>query len=138
MSKSTGNVYYVSDLLGRGFSGEHLRFHLIYGHYREKLNFTFEKLAETSRRLDSFKSMVVDLQEAKPTSQAEKQETFTSKIVPNFESNMDNDLDVKAAFDSLYETIRGLHKMRDSLSVKDVSGIMSNLHRIDYVLQCIF
>jgi cysteinyl-tRNA synthetase len=138
MSKSTGNVYYVSDLLGRGFSGEHLRFHLIYGHYREKLNFTFEKLSETSWKLDSFKSMVVALQEAKQTSQAEKQETFTSKIVPNFESNMDNDLDVKAAFDSLYETISELHKMRVSLSVKDVSGIMSNLHRIDSVLQCIF
>ena len=43
MSKSKGNVYYPSDLLAKGFSGEQLRFFLIYGAYRKKLNFTFEK-----------------------------------------------------------------------------------------------
>ena len=65
MSKSTGNVYYTSDVLAKGFSGEQLRFFLIYGPYREKLNFTFEKLAETTRKLDSFRSMVADLQKTK-------------------------------------------------------------------------
>ena len=48
MSKSKGNVYYPSDLTAKGFSGEQLRFFLIYGPYRKKLNFTFEKLSETS------------------------------------------------------------------------------------------
>ena len=51
---------------------------------------------------------------------------------------MNNDLDVKTAFDSLYETISGLHKKRKSLSVKDVKNILDDLRRIDSVLQCIF
>ena len=51
---------------------------------------------------------------------------------------MNNDLDVKTAFDGLYETIHGLYKKRESLSVKDVKNIMDDLRRIDSVLQFIF
>ena len=51
---------------------------------------------------------------------------------------MNNDLDVKTAFDSLYETISKLYKKRESLSVKDVKNIMDDLRRIDSVLQFIF
>ena len=65
MSKSTGNVYYTNDILEKGFSGDQLRFFLIYGPYRKKLNFTLEKLAETSRKLDSFKNMIKELKEQK-------------------------------------------------------------------------
>ena len=59
-------------------------------------------------------------------------------IVSVFEKGMNNDLDVKTAFDSLYETISELHKKRESLSVKDVKNIMDDLRRIDSVLQFIF
>ena len=54
MSKSKGNVYYPSDLLAKGFSGEQLRFFLIYGPYRKKLNFTFEKLAQDNSEAGFF------------------------------------------------------------------------------------
>lgn len=65
MSKSKGNVYYAEALRAKGYGNDHLRFFLIYAHYRKKLNFTFERLAETSRRLDTFKCMVQNLQETK-------------------------------------------------------------------------
>jgi len=138
MSKSIGNVCYPSDLLEKGFSGEQLRFFLIYGYYREKLNFTVEKLAETSRKLDSLKSMVKELQEPKSDHSNPEMEALTSRIGSDFESGMNNDLDVKSAFDSLYGTICELHKTRESLSVKDAKNILDSLRRIDSVLQCIF
>jgi len=138
MSKSTGNVYYPSDLLEKGFSGEHLRFFLIYGYYREKLNFTVEKLAETSRKLDSLKNMVKELQEPKSDHSNPEMEALTSRIVSEFEGGMNNDLDVKSAFDSVYRTIHELHKMHESLNVKDAKNISNSLRRIDSVLQCIF
>lgn len=138
MSKSKGNVYYPNDILAKGFSGGQLRFFLIYGPYRKKLNFTFEKLAETSRKLDSFKRIVADLQETKPSSQAEKQEKLTSKITADFEFNMNNNLDVKSAFDSLNETVSELHKMRQTLSTQDIKNMLKCLRRVDSVLQCIF
>ena len=138
MSKSKGNVYYPSDLLAKGFSGGQLRFFLIYGPYRKKLNFTFEKFAQTSQKLDSFKRMIEDLQEAKPSNQTETQATLTGKITADFEGHMDNDLDVKSAFDSLYETTTQLHKMLQSLSSKDIKNVLNSLRRVDSVLQCIF
>ncbi len=140
MSKSSGNVYCTSDILKKGFSGKHLRFFLTYGPYRKKLNFTFEKLAETSRKLDSFKSMVKELQKQKSDNSNKETETEGVKgaTVSVFENGMNNDLDVKTVFDSLYETIHVVYKMRESLSVKDVKNIMDDLRRIDSVLQFIF
>jgi len=138
MSKSKGNVYYPNDLLTKGFSGGQLRFFLIYWPYRKKLNFTFEKLTQTSQKLDSLKSMVADLQQVKSSSQTENRETLSSKIIVDFEAYMNNDLDVKSAFDSLYETINELHEIRELLSSKDVKKVMNALSKIDSVLQCIF
>jgi len=140
MSKSNGNVLYTSDILEKGFSGEHLRFFLTYGPYRKKLNFTFEKLAETSQKLDSFKSMVGELQKQKPKNSDAKTETQGVKgsIVSVFENDMNNDLDVKTAFDGLYKAISELYKTRESLNVKDINYLMNDLCKIDSVLQFIF
>ena len=138
MSKSVGNVYYLKDLLEKGFSGAQIRFFLIYGCYRETLDFTFEKLAEVSRKLDAFKAMVKDLQKANSNTSAEKVDALSKKIIPDFEASMNNDLDVKVAFDTLYQTINALHEFQGSLSAKDSKEIMRDLRRIDSVLQCIF
>ena len=139
MSKSKGNVYYPSDLSAKGVSGGQLRFFLIYGRpYREKLNFTFEKLAKTSQRLDSFKSMVADLQKIKLSNLNENEKELTSKITVDFEKNLNNNLDVKSAFDSLYETIRKLYERRQLLGAKDEKNLFNGLRKVDNVLQCIF
>ena len=138
MSKSTGNVIYTSDILGRGFTGEQLRFFLTYGCYREKLNFTFERLAETSQKLDSFKTMVKELQATQGDGSNRVASALIDSVVPIFENGMNNDLGVKAAFDGLYEAISELHGMRNSLSVKDQKNLLSGLHKVDSVLQCIF
>jgi cysteinyl-tRNA synthetase len=138
MSKSVGNVYYPSDIAAKGFSGTQLRFFLIYAPYREKLNFTFEKLAETSRKLDSFKSMITDLQKIKPANNAQNEEVATKKIAIDFEDKMNNDLDVQSAFDNLNGTIGEIHEMRASLGAGDLKNVLDGLRRIDSVLQCIF
>jgi cysteinyl-tRNA synthetase len=136
MSKSVGNVYYPSDIFEKGFSGEQLRFFLIYGHYRQKRDFNFQKLAETSRRLDSLKSMIVELQRAKPSSQAERQQALTGRITADFERHMNNDLDVKGAFDSVYETVEKISAMHQSLGKMDVKNVLDGLRGVDSVLQC--
>ena len=105
MSKSIGNLYYTSDILGKGFSGEQLRFFLTYGPYRKKLNFTFEKLAGTSQKLASLQSMIKDLQTHKPDNSDTETPGVKGAFVSAFEDGMNNDLDVKTAFDSIYEAI---------------------------------
>ena len=138
MSKSKGNVYYPNDLLTKGFSAQQLRFFLIYGSYRKKLNFTFQKLIQTTQKLDSFKSMVADLETTKPTDQTGKKEAFSSKITADFEDSINEDLDIKSAFDNLYNTISKLHEIKQTLGDKDLKNVLSGLRKIDSVLQCIF
>jgi cysteinyl-tRNA synthetase len=138
MSKSTGNVYYTSDVLAKGFSGEQLRFFLIYGPYREKLNFTFDRLSKTSKKLDSLKEMIFELQQQKSDEGSIETKKLAQSVLPLFEEAMDNNLDVKGAFDNLYEIISELHKKSALLEVSDGENLLLDLHKIDSVLQCLF
>jgi cysteinyl-tRNA synthetase len=138
MSKSKGNVYYPRELLAKGFSGDQLRFFLIYSPYKKKLNFTFDKFVQTTQKLNSLKIMVNELQNTKIFNQTDKQEGVIGKITSDFESYMNNDLDVKSAFDCLIKTIMKLHAKRTTLSSKNIKNLMDELEKIDEVLQCIF
>jgi cysteinyl-tRNA synthetase len=140
MSKSKGNVYYPKDLTEKGYRKEHLRFFLIYGHYNKKLNFTLEKLAETSRKIDNLRSMVQDVQNARSNYPSQKAKTIAANIVPSFEKNLDSDLDTKAAFDEVYATVAKLHTLAKNqrLSAEDAKTAINSLHKIDAVLQIIF
>jgi hypothetical protein len=53
---------------------------------------------------------------------------------------MDNDLDVKDAFDKLYESVSKLHKLlvQRKLSAKDAKAAIDGLHRVDSVLRVMF
>jgi cysteinyl-tRNA synthetase len=54
MSKSMGNVVYPQDFFNKGYSAEELRFFLISGHYRKRLNYTennFGKAVALLKRL---------------------------------------------------------------------------------------
>lgn len=136
MSKSVGNVYYPSDIMGKGFTCEQLRFFLVCGNYREKLNFTFAALSQTSRKLDEFKKMVAELLKAKLKGTGE--EALSNQIISVFEEHMNNNLDVKGAFDGLYQMIEKLNQEPKKLGAKDVNGIIDSLRRVDRVLQCLF
>jgi cysteinyl-tRNA synthetase len=140
MSKSKGNVYYPADLVAKGYRSEHVRFFLIYGHYRKKLNFTWRKLAETSRRLDAFKGIVQGLEKAEPANSSERAKKLAASIVSSFEENMNNDLDVKAAFDALYTAVAALLRLmkQGKLSAKEAKKAVNSMRRVDSVLQVIF
>jgi cysteinyl-tRNA synthetase len=140
MSKSKGNVYYPADLLAKGFRKDHMRFFLIYGQYRVKLNFTWKNLAETSRRLDTFKSMVQDLEKAESANSSEKAKKLAVRIVSDFKACMDDDLGVKAAFDELFSVISALHalKKQGELGLEDAKAAVANLKKVDSVLQVVF
>ncbi len=140
MSKSKGNVFYPDDLVRMGYSGDHIRFFLISGHYRKRLNFTLEKMRRTSRKLDVFKNMVHGLEKAKSEETYWKTKKLIGDLVTVFESNMNNDLDVKAAFDALFSVVEKLNDLakRNKLRHEDACTAMDNLRKVDTVLQVIF
>jgi cysteinyl-tRNA synthetase len=137
MSKSLGNVYYTSDVLAKGFSGDQLRFFLIYAPYRDELNFTFDGLSATSKKLDSLRSMIVDLQHTKASEKCQG-DSYVGRLKGEFEAHMNNDLDVKRAFDSLTQTVTEIHRKRQGLAEAEVKNVLADLEAIDSVLQCLF
>jgi cysteinyl-tRNA synthetase len=137
MSKSKGNVIYSKDLTAKGYSGGQIRFFLIYAPYREKMNFTWDKLAETTQKLTELKRMVDEIQQTKPETSSPETVELAQKIVGGFEEKMNCDLDVKGAFDCVYENVAKLHEMRDALSIEDINAVMQNLQKVDAVLQCL-
>jgi len=61
MSKSLGNFFTVRQLLEEGLRGEAIRLTLLSGHYRQPLDVTREKVAESKKQLDGFYGTLLDL-----------------------------------------------------------------------------
>jgi cysteinyl-tRNA synthetase len=142
MSKSKGNVIYLDDLLTEGYRPEQVRFYLIYRHYRRKLNFTRQRLKETSKKLEEFQEMAKQFEDKQASSHdsGKKTSSLISNLTARFEESMNNDLNVKLAFDNLFKTVATLTSLRDNgrLTKDDCNGIAQALKRVDGVLQVIF
>jgi cysteinyl-tRNA synthetase len=135
MSKSKGNIVYIDTLLSQGYSVEEIRFLLIYGRYRNEMNFSAEGVEAAARKLREFKELVGTIRK-----HARRSTPVEGKIVAilkkTFVDNMDNDMDVKGAVDGLYRIISELKV--DELMPAEAAGIIDTLKDIDSVLMVIF
>ena len=57
MSKSLGNFYTIRDILDKGYKAEAIRYALISSHYRQKLNFTFERLNNAQKAINKLREL---------------------------------------------------------------------------------
>lgn len=135
MSKSRGNVYYTNSLLEQGYDISEIRFFLIYGHYRKKLDYVKEKMESTANRLKSFKKMVrlIEDRAGEPTKLSLR---MAQRVKKAFTEKMDNDLDVQGAFDGLYGLLSRT-EARD-LEPGEAAAMAKTLREIDRVLKVIY
>jgi cysteinyl-tRNA synthetase len=140
MSKSKGNVYYPKDLTSRGYEMRHLRFFLIVGDYKRSLNFTFEKMERARQRLDKFRRMVSDLENADAEETDERAKKLIGDTLRVSKENLNRNLNVKSAFNEVFRIISKLDKLRrrNLLSKQDAKAAVTNLRIIDETLQVIF
>jgi cysteinyl-tRNA synthetase len=141
MSKSKGNIVYLEDLVSDGHTPEHVRFYLIYGHYREKMNLTEKRFRKSVERLDSLRKMIEELMKPKAiTRSSQEANKIIEDIRSDFEITMNNDLDVKAAFDSIFENVNRLLELKNEGKLSDSASknVHLELKAIDDVLQVIF
>jgi cysteinyl-tRNA synthetase len=140
MSKSKGNVIYPEDLTSKGYMSDQVRFFLINRHYRERLNFTYEKLDAASRRMDAFKSMVQDLRNAQSSSSNVEAKKLVCAIIAGFEDAMNDDLNVKGAFDFLFDIVSKLDSLNEKgrLNAQDAKSALEELEKVDRVLKIVF
>jgi cysteinyl-tRNA synthetase len=144
MSKSRGNIVYLRDLVDRVCQSQHLRFFLVYSHYRRRLNFTWGKFQKACERLRAFKEKVGVIQKCRDAPAGRRPDPGAGRLVerlrPDFESHMNDDLQVKKAFDSLFINVSRLGELAAArrLAPEEARGAIRELKKIDTVLNAIF
>jgi len=117
MSKSTGNVYTVPEVMARGHRPSALRYLLLSSHYRKQLNFTWtgmDQAEEALRRLVDFLARLdtvvsegshVALQEA------------VSVARQRFGSAIEDDLNTAAALAAIFDLVREVNAAIDAQQI---------------------
>jgi cysteinyl-tRNA synthetase len=137
MAKSAGNINRVAELLAAGVSPRALRYALIAVHYRQGLDYTdasLEAAAAAIERLDAVLLALAAYTEAGPDDST--LEALLDGARTGFVAALDDDLNVSAAFASLFELVRETNRrIADRrLSTADAGRIATVLRELDAVL----
>ena len=118
MSKSLGNYYCISDLIEKGFAPEEIRYIMLSGHYRTKINFTLDKQHEAKASIQRIQSLKDRLQDLKEN---DSDEFPVEKS--NFDTALENDLDAPNALALFFDWVRATNSAsdKDALSRDDVA-----------------
>ena len=86
------------------------------------------------------RSMVQNMRKAESPSPNEKAKKLLSAIVPIFEEAMNNDLNVKGAFDCLFDIVSKLDNLhrKGLLTAQEANLALEELERLDRVLKIVF
>jgi cysteinyl-tRNA synthetase len=138
MSKSRGNVVYPQDLMTRGYRAHHIRFFLTYGHYREKMNMNEERLQLARGKVDTFRDIADKFTRGLESGATSREaQSLTERLLPSFENRMNDDLDVKGAFDAVNALATRLAELRANGNVgpEEAHRIGTALRKMDTVWQ---
>ncbi|MGA1872686.1 MAG: class I tRNA ligase family protein [Thermoplasmatota archaeon] len=133
MSKSKGNILYTEDLIEKGYSMKEVRFYLLYGNYRDQRNLTMKGLKETVERLRSAVRSLESIGKFDGGRTSCDAKDQIERIVPDILERMDDDLDLKGAFDGLQGKLMRLSEcsMSGELSKIDAKMVLSIVAGID-------
>lgn len=135
MSKSRGTVITTDDLLTRGYDAAEIRFFLIYGHYRETLSYTDSAMEAAAKELRRLRTEVREI--AKRASRAAASaDDRARKLREIFRDRMDEDLDVRGAFDGIDRELRTMASGK--LQPEAAAAVIAALRDIDGVLKVVF
>jgi cysteinyl-tRNA synthetase len=137
MSKSLGNFFTLRDLLAKGFTGREVRYLLLTAHYRETFNFTMDGLHGARTALSRIDECVGKLREvaSQPKSGAGAGRSFEG-FVDSFSAALADDLNISAAWASVFEWVRETNKRltEKSLSQNDAAAALAAWEKVDAVL----
>ncbi|NHZ73758.1 MAG: cysteine--tRNA ligase [Nitrospirae bacterium] len=138
MSKSLGNFYTLQDLEDRGVDLRALRYQMLSVHYRKKLNFTFDGLADAGaalKRLDEMRFRLLHATESETVSDSVI-ESACERLLQEFGDALANDLNTSEALAALFGFVREVNQAVDSerLAVGDRQRVLDSLSRVDEVL----
>lgn len=139
MSKSAGNVTYPEHLLAQGYEARHLRYVLMSVHYRTRMNFTAEAMAEAAAFVDSLRDRIASVLDstAIPEHAAGLPELPHDhpaiQLVTAFEAHMGDDLSAANALAAVDEVLTATESATPDESAR--VHLAQAIRNIDEVLQ---
>jgi len=135
MSKSLGNIVYVDRLTKKGFTAQEIRFFLIDGHYRRRMNYREDRFRESAEKLYALRDRGRGIAKKARGLSRSGSET-AGRLETFFRAGMDDDLQVGKAIDSM----SGLLAEKDGIGLprEEASALLHSLRQIDRVLQVLF
>ena len=138
MSKSLGNFYTLQDLVDRGASLRALRYQLLSVHYRKKLNFTFDGLADAGaalKRLDEMRFRLLHAAESLDDTDS-VMGPVCERLNQEFGDALANDLNTSEALAALFGFVREVNQAIDGerLAMGDRQLVLDTLAHVDEVL----
>jgi len=136
MSRSLNNFFTIEDLEGRGFRGKEIRYFLLSSHYRKPLKFSFGALdtaRNTVRKVDEFVQRLIHFTPGPGDPDIDQ---YVYDVKNGFVEGMDDDLNVSAAFASLFGFVKKVNGSlsRNLLNVVQRNRVLEVLRGIDAVL----
>jgi cysteinyl-tRNA synthetase len=132
MSKSLGNFHTLRDILAKGWSGREVRYALISARYRDPLNFTFDGLQAARSALQRLDEFLLKLQESAAASPPSPPPPPVSALRAQFESALDDDLNISGALGALFEFVR--HANKRGLDPGESAALLDAWRGFDAVL----
>lgn len=133
MSKSRGNVVYTDDLLAQGYDFHEIRFFLVYGHYRDSLNYSEGVFRDAAGVLKEFRKGCVTLAEKAEGYRGQADSQAAEDLLAVFRCHMDDDLNVKAAVDNIADMVR--RRSAEDVRPATARALCEALDRIEGVLK---
>ena len=105
MSKSLGNVYLLKDIINKGYNPLVYKLFTYSGHYRNKLNFTWDGIEATSKSLERLKNGY-QVHKAGTDILDENDKKELSRLEEEFHKAINDDMNMPLAMSFVWETIR--------------------------------
>ena len=106
MSRETGNLVTLQDLLDKGYTARQVRYYLLRTHYRKPINFSFRKFdaaLKSLERLDEFSTKLLCLPPGLPHPEVA---TYLTEMEERFFSALDDDLNTSKAFGAIFDFVK--------------------------------
>ncbi len=136
MAKSLGNFFTLRQIRDKGYSGREIRYLLISAQYRQTLNFTFDALDAARAALARLDDFTVRMRGLAGTAAAGAPPDYAVKAQQDFESGMDDDLNVPEALAAVFALLHAGNRTADAgeLDAEQASAVVALLARFDTVL----
>ena len=123
MSKSLGNFFTLRDLLAKGHNPKTIRYQLLSVHYRQQLNFTEEALISMASTLQRIYDFIDRLNNKGDESLSggnnisPAMQEAIKQATAEFESCLDDDLNISGALGAMFTFMRTTNKLMDSENI---------------------